>query len=135
MVVLAAAVLVLSGCTSKEAATAMLDTVRQYVDAYYGSEYEKALELTSGDAYTALKRKIELLKDMKWKIYDMDIKVLYTNRDGTRGTVKCTVTWGDETTENRYVGQHKYVFDLMKLDDGWKIYNAPTITGPTEFDF
>lgn len=129
------AALTLTACRSDKSAQEMLSTVKQYVDAYYGGEYDKALSLTSGETYTELSRKLEFLKNIKWKVYNVETKVLYTNRDGTRGAVKCTVTWGDETTQNKYVGQHKYVFDLIKLQDGWKIYSMPTLTGPTDFDF
>lgn len=126
---------VLSGCASNKISQEMLGTVKQYVDAYYGSEYEKALGLTSGELYQEIGRKLSLLKDIKWRVLAVEMKPVYTNRDGTRGTVKCTVTWEEQTTQSHYLGQHEYVFDLIKLQGGWRIYNAPTLTGPTVFDF
>jgi len=126
---------VLSGCASNKTSQEMLRTVKQYVDAYYASDYEKALGLTSGELYQELGRKVSLLKDINWRVLAVEMKPVYMNRDGTRGTVKCTVTWEDQTTESHYLGQHEYVFDLIKLQDGWRIYNAPTLTGPTDFDF
>ena len=126
---------VLSGCASNKTSQEMLRTVKQYVDAYYASDYVKALGLTSGELYQELGRKVSLLKDINWRVLAVEMKPVYMNRDGMRGTVKCTVTWEDQTTESHYLGQHEYVFDLIKLQDGWRIYNAPTLTGPTDFDF
>jgi len=126
---------VLSGCASNKTSQEMLRTVKQYVDAYYASDYEKALGLTSGELYQELGRKVSLLKDINWRVLAVEMKPVYMNRDGTRGTVKCTVTWEEQTTQSHYLGQHEYVFDLIKLQDGWRIYNAPTLTGPTDFDF
>lgn len=138
LLLVVAAVLLLmavSGCAPNKASQEMLSAAKQYVDAYYASDYEKALGLTSGELYQELGRKVSLLKDIKWRVLAVEMKPVYMNRDGTRGTVRCTVTWEDQTTESHYLGQHEYVFDLIKLQDGWRIYNAPTLTGPTDFDF
>ncbi|MGB9866561.1 MAG: hypothetical protein ACPLPR_01435 [Bacillota bacterium] len=128
------ACVLVSGCSPGKAATEMLDVAREYVQAYYSGDFERALNLTSGDAHADLSRKLPVLRGVKWEVHELRLKMLRTNRDGTRGSVVCAVTWEEQATPSKCIGQHVCVLDLMKFEDGWKVYSVQVHNGPGDLD-
>lgn len=129
MPIVLTAALLLAGCRGGKVDEAMLKgVVEQYVTAVASQQFDRAAEVTTGDAAAALLQLRPLLEELEYKseVRNLSVRVLEADEEEARleATYVLEQTIPDLGTT---VGEYRVRYWLAPVEGKWRIFQVATV--------